>query len=91
MSHYFQTEQASKNGCRCREIFIPEHIYVYDIPCIECKRFTTIGMKGEDLFKYNQGKYIQESFPYIPIEYRELLMSGICPDCFDVLFPEEDN
>ena len=91
MSHYFQTEQASKNGCRCREIFVPEHIYVYVVPCIKCKRFTTIGMKGEDLFKYNQGTYIQEAFPYISEGMREMMMSGICDSCFQEIFPEDDE
>ena len=41
--------------------------------------------------KYADGALIQDAFPSIGAEYREMLISGICPACFDNLFPEDDE
>jgi hypothetical protein len=45
-----------------------------------------------DLEEYNKGeKLVQECFPYISPEYRELLISGMCPECWDKLYSEENG
>ena len=34
---------------------------------------------------------IQEVFPDISPQYRELFISGVCPACWDVMFGEEED
>lgn len=34
---------------------------------------------------------IQDLFAYVPDEWRELLMGGICPDCWDEMFGTDDE
>lgn len=33
----------------------------------------------------------QEAFPYLTASEREILISGICPKCWDKMFPEEEE
>ena len=44
-----------------------------------------------DLEEYNKGeKLVQECFPYLSSAYRELLVSGMCPECWDNLYEENE-
>ena len=57
--------------CECKETFKPVHTYNFKMNCIKCKSEHAVALKGSDLFKYNQGKYIQDAFPYISQDLRE--------------------
>jgi hypothetical protein len=81
---YFQSQ-------KCQEVYQPEHLYNYTLSCIRCRSDHNVSLKGSDLFKYNQGKYIQEAFPYIPKDLREMMLSGICNTCFQTIFPPDDE
>lgn len=37
------------------------------------------------------GRYIQDILPDMPPEYREMLITGIHPDCWKQLFAEENE
>lgn len=37
-----------------------------------------------------EGDYIQTALPDLTPEERELILTGIHPDCWDDMFPEED-
>lgn len=58
--------------------------------CFECGIFTPILLDGSDYYNYFvQGKgNIQDNFPYLSREQREILISGIHPECWDKLFKE---
>lgn len=60
------------------------------VRCPTCKNQEKIRVKGEDLFAYNQGKHVQQAFPYLTPAQRERLITGICGKCFDDMFKEED-
>ena len=57
-----------------------------------CKTFTLLVGK-EDLAMYNSPNrpYIQDIFPYLTPAERELLISGLCPDCWDSMFSDFDD
>ena len=48
-------------------------------------------VKSYDLYRYNQGEHIQNCFPYISAEDREIFITGITPEKWNEMFPEEDE
>ena len=69
-------------------VTINETIVVVDIACLKCKTNHTIVLPKEPYIKWQTGTHIQEVFPEISLDTRELLISGICGSCFDKLFDE---
>ena len=65
---------------------------VYDVKIgISCgcchKRFElTMCLKGYKAWK--EGMLIQDAFPYLTPEQRELLITGLCTTCFTILFTD---
>jgi hypothetical protein len=52
----------------------------------------TTTVLGPDLFRWRQGYKVQEAFPAMPASERELyFQTGICGECWDELFAEEEN
>ena len=76
---------------KCEQVYHPKHLYNFTLGCIKCKSEHTVSLNGSDLYQYNQGKYIQEAFPYISQDMREMMMSGICDTCWQITFPPEDE
>jgi len=50
-----------------------------------------IGVKEQDIFNYLSGLSAQDSFPDMPVEIREQIISGTHPDCWKEMFPEYDE
>lgn len=66
---------------------------VFSKVCNECNRSIDLDVQVEDYRKYLSGAFVQDAFPYLSDGERELLVSGICGDCFDNMFgsfEEED-
>ena len=62
-----------------------------DIRCVICKTPHSVLVPGAGYKLWASGqKHIQDALPMLSANERELLMSGICPHCFDKLFREED-
>ena len=40
----------------------------------------------DDYYDYRDGKLIQEAFPYLSIDEREIIISGMTPDMWDETF-----
>ena len=60
-----------------------------DILCHFCKNSYTLPISESDLLKYQvSGKLIQNYFPQLSADERELLISGMCGKCFDGAFAE---
>ena len=59
--------------------------------CIKCTKTETVLVKKIDLMAWKKGMYIQNAMPYLEVDERELLISGICGECFDNMFPNEDE
>lgn len=54
--------------------------------CPLCGRYHNVKVKEEDYKKYENGMLIQNAFPYLSADEREMLMTGICGECFDKMF-----
>jgi len=59
-----------------------------DKQCRECKVKYIIVIREEDYLNWQHHMLIQDAFPYLTADQRELLMSGICGKCFNKLFKE---
>ena len=52
-----------------------------------CGRFVAIRVFSADLRRHNEGAFVQDCFPYLSPELREMLISGTCPECWAALCP----
>ena len=57
-----------------------------EITCHNCKKHFSITMTDQQYKDYNEGCYVQEIFPEKTADERELLISGMCGNCFDNMF-----
>lgn len=51
--------------------------------CGFCGRQVSVTVRDEDYHKYKMGAFVQDAFPYLPADQREVLISGTCGDCWD--------
>ena len=69
------------------------HYVVVD--CRMCQEFYQIPATPEQQEEMDkpraERKFMQDIFPELPIEDRELLISGTCGTCWDKLFPHEEG
>ena len=59
--------------------------------CVFCHKFVEIKMPVEGYKKYIEGALVQDAFPEMRVEDREFLISGICEDCQNDIFGENDE
>lgn len=61
--------------------------------CSVCRTFTPVLLDGFDYFRFFvEGKlHVQQVFPYLSAEQREILISGTHPACWTRLFAEQAN
>jgi len=65
---------------------------VTNVRCVECLADYAIMYNREDMVDWLSGsKPIQDALPYLSASEREILISGICGNCFDKMFPPLDN
>lgn len=61
------------------------------INCVHCRKPISISITEEQYNNWNQNNYIQDEFPQLTPAEREMLLSGICEDCWNILFKEEEE
>lgn len=59
--------------------------------CPECGKQHFLGMTMDDFRAYAAERMADEVFPDEPPEIRELLISGTCPECWNKMFPPEEE
>lgn len=59
--------------------------------CLMCNRTYEIEMDVDAYKKWIAGSNIQDVAPELSIDERELLISGVCGNCFDELFQDEEE
>lgn len=64
------------------------HIGVH---CPNCSQVIELPITEEELLSWDGRKHIQEQFPQLTPELREMLISGICPKCWNEIFPPEED
>lgn len=79
--------------CDVVESYEPEHTYTFVGPCVVTGKEQRVTVKAPDLFRYRQGGYVQDCFPYLSKEDREFLISGTSGEGWKELFgnPDEDE
>lgn len=75
------------------ELHDPHRYMFLTVACPMCGgNQKEITVNGEDLFKYNQGAFVQDAFPYLSDGDREqLFMTGICSACFDAMGADDSD
>lgn len=58
--------------------------------CLTCGKKVVIPVTSEKFFELEaKADKIQNIAPDLAPEYREMFVSGICPDCWDVMIGDE--
>lgn len=62
------------------------------VDCIYCRKRFEIKTTVEAFNKWqHEGVNIQDAMPELNANERELLMSNICPECWNKIFPPEEE
>jgi uncharacterized protein YqfB (UPF0267 family) len=64
---------------------------VVAVPCVKCNELNEIHANLEGFVSWQQGELIQNALPELSVDQRELLISGICPKCWDEMFPSDED
>lgn len=59
--------------------------------CPFCGRENSINVREEDYSAWQDGALVQDAFPYLSADEREMLISGICPTCWNDTFSDEEE
>lgn len=59
--------------------------------CPFCGKGHEIEVNEIDYLDWQDGEHAQNAFPYLSANEREMLISGICPDCWDKMFGQEED
>lgn len=66
---------------------MPTQIGIVEVTCVNCKTHHTITVPTDGYKRWATGQAkIQDALPMLSEDERELLMSGICPRCWDKIF-----
>ena len=60
------------------------------VTCRVCSTEHRFILDKEQYFNWQAGMVIQQAFPEMDPDIRELLISSICGTCFDNMFKDED-
>ena len=58
-------------------------------PCPFCGSATEVEVNENDYWDWQDGELAQIAFPYLNPDEREILISGICKDCWRETFGED--
>jgi hypothetical protein len=68
-----------------------ETIAVKTKTCTVCGEYEVWSLDRAAVERWKEGEYIQNAFPEMSMEDREILITGTHPACWDKLFPKEDE
>lgn len=58
--------------------------------CPFCGHAHEVEVNEMDYWDWQDGELAQRAFPYLSADEREMLISGICPTCWDKMFGGEE-
>lgn len=67
------------------------HTAVRCLPCLVCGEQSTLLVPSQEFENWKAGVSIQGAFPSLSADDRELLLSGTCPPCWDLLWSEDEG
>lgn len=59
--------------------------------CPFCRKTTLVKVNTKNFDKWKKGEYIQDALSELSFSDREMLITGICPKCWDENIPSEDE
>lgn len=59
--------------------------------CPICGERHYVEVFEKDFIAWRNGTLIQDAFPYLSVDERELLISGTCAECFSAIFGDDDD
>lgn len=59
--------------------------------CPFCGHANEVAVNEADYWDWQDGALVQDAFPYLTADEREMLISGICPTCWAETFGDEDE
>ena len=60
--------------------------------CTKCQKEVTLKVQINDFMDWRYGgRHIALAFDYLSPDEREILISGICSECFDKIFKKEES
>ena len=59
--------------------------------CPMCGKVHTVNVNDVDFQRWQAGVSIQNAFPYLSAEEKEIIMTGICPKCWNSMFLIEEE
>ena len=69
-----------------------EHKYALTVECPICGEEHTVEVFAQDYFNWNSlGMHTQDAFPYLSDNEREMLISGVCPTCWEQMFGSDED
>ena len=57
--------------------------------CPFCGKRQYVTVEQKDYDRYVKGEHAQKAFPYLTPAEREIIISGICEECWDKMFKRE--
>lgn len=60
-------------------------------PCPDCGVTWRVEVEESDFYAWQGGKHIQDAFPYLNADQREMLMTGYDQKCWDALFADLED
>jgi hypothetical protein len=58
--------------------------------CVWCGKTGIVGVDENELFAYLRGNSAQESFKSLTVGFREQIISGTHPECWDAMWANEE-
>jgi hypothetical protein len=58
--------------------------------CPFCGEEHSVDVNADDYFAWIAGDLIQDAFPYLAPDEREIIQTGICPTCWHEMLPPEE-
>ncbi len=55
------------------------------VPCPFCHTHSTVEVPLDGFIAWRNGELIQNALPALSADDRELLISGVCPSCWDTM------
>lgn len=79
---------------RKAEIVKEGSFYTYSTTCPACGKPAEVrGLRKQALDRWDlgRGEFVQDAFPQLSADDREILVSGMHGECFDEEFPPDDD
>lgn len=59
--------------------------------CPFCGHINSIEVNITDYWDWQNGALVQDAFPYLSVDEREMIISGICPTCWNNIFGSDEE